>query len=223
MVAYGAPNRWHKRSHRGRKRCGMQFARWSVRVKLGQTKQTKYDPDVWAKRLVNADPYLAKVPYGTASAQEKALQRYASSAADVISATRSAWDIARDRYRSAGITYVSPMAGRQARGNEIRDWKAMPAGTKLILPAERPETRQFPRDSARDRMDGRRPLPWRTTNEGGRVGRRDQLKMMVRLSWTAIRSSRCRRTARERTIFSLSRPLRIRSRTGSRWLTRTVS
>jgi hypothetical protein len=22
MVAYGAPNRWHKKSHRGRKRCG---------------------------------------------------------------------------------------------------------------------------------------------------------------------------------------------------------
>ena len=24
MVAYGAPNRWHRRSHRGRKRCGMR-------------------------------------------------------------------------------------------------------------------------------------------------------------------------------------------------------
>lgn len=133
MVAYGAPNRWHKRSHRGRKRCGMQFARWSVRTKLGLTKQPRYDPDVRAKRLVNADPYLAKVLYGTASSQDQASQRYESDAGDVISSSRSAWDIAREEYQCSGTIYIFPN-GKQARGNEITNWKAIPVGTKVIVP-----------------------------------------------------------------------------------------
>jgi len=64
-VAYGAPNKWHRRSHRGRKQCGMLFAMPSVRTKLGLTQRPSYDPDVRAKRLVQADEYLAKVLYGT--------------------------------------------------------------------------------------------------------------------------------------------------------------
>ncbi|WP_407445289.1 N-acetylmuramoyl-L-alanine amidase, partial [Fibrobacter sp.] len=51
-VAYGAPNTWHKRKHRGRKRCGMLFAMPSVRAKLGLSARVAYDPDVRAKRLV---------------------------------------------------------------------------------------------------------------------------------------------------------------------------
>jgi len=63
-VAYGAPNKWHLRSHRGRKQCGMLFAMGSVRTKLGLTQRPSYDPDVRAKRLVQADSYLEKVLYG---------------------------------------------------------------------------------------------------------------------------------------------------------------
>ena len=63
-VAYGAPNKWHLRSHRGRKQCGMLFAMGSVRTKLGLTQRPSYDPDVRAKRLVQADKYLEKVLYG---------------------------------------------------------------------------------------------------------------------------------------------------------------
>ena len=63
-VAYGAPNKWHRRSHRGRKQCGMLFAMPSVRTKIGLTQRPSYDPDVRAKRLVQADPYLEKVLYG---------------------------------------------------------------------------------------------------------------------------------------------------------------
>ena len=137
MIAYGAPNRWHKRSHRGRKRCGMLFAKWSVRQKLGLTKQPKYDPDIKSGRLVNADPYLAKVLYGSASEQDKAAQWYAAGDANIISPTRSAWDIARDKYRSAEVTYVFP-CGKQAKGNTIKDWKAIPPGTRVLL-APRPK------------------------------------------------------------------------------------
>lgn len=63
-VAYGAPNKWHLRSHRGRKQCGMLFAMGSVRTKLGLAQRPSYDPDVRAKRLVQADSYLEKVLYG---------------------------------------------------------------------------------------------------------------------------------------------------------------
>lgn len=132
MVAYGAPNRWHKRSHRGRKRCGMQFARWSVREQLGLTRQPKYDPDVKAGRLVQADPYLAQVLYGTALEQDRAVMHYASLDSDVISATRSAWDIARDRYNREDTLYVFP-DGKRQKGSEITNWKAIPAGTKVLL------------------------------------------------------------------------------------------
>ena len=63
-VAYGAPNKWQKRNHRGRKRCGMLFAMASVRVKLGLKAKPAYDPDVKAGRLVQADQYLSRVLYG---------------------------------------------------------------------------------------------------------------------------------------------------------------
>ena len=63
-VAYGAPNTWHKKKHRGRKRCGMLFAMPSVRAKLGLKMRPASDPDVKAKRLVQADSYLESVLYG---------------------------------------------------------------------------------------------------------------------------------------------------------------
>ena len=64
-IAYGAPNTWHKKKHRGRKRCGMLFAMPSVRAKLGLAGRPAYDPDIKAKRLVQGDQDLADVLYGT--------------------------------------------------------------------------------------------------------------------------------------------------------------
>ena len=63
-VAYGAPNKWHKFKHRGRKRCGMLFATSTVRTRLGLKSRPTRDEDVIKKRLRNADAYLAKVLYG---------------------------------------------------------------------------------------------------------------------------------------------------------------
>ena len=64
-VAYGAPNRWHKKRHRGRKQCGMLFAMASVRKILELKSRPKVDPDQRSRRLVQADPYLQKVLYGS--------------------------------------------------------------------------------------------------------------------------------------------------------------
>ena len=63
-VAYGAPTKWHKTKHRGRKRCGMLFAMPSVRRQLGLTTRPAFDPDTRAGRLSNADDYLRRVLYG---------------------------------------------------------------------------------------------------------------------------------------------------------------
>jgi len=64
QVAYGTPNKWQKKKHRGRKRCGMLFAMPSVRKVLGLRSRMTYDPDTRAKRLTVGDPYLEKVLYG---------------------------------------------------------------------------------------------------------------------------------------------------------------
>lgn len=64
QVAYGIPNRWQKRNHRGRKRCGMLFAMPSVRKELGLKTRPSFDPDVKARRLAVGDKYLEKVLFG---------------------------------------------------------------------------------------------------------------------------------------------------------------
>lgn len=71
-VAYGAPNKWHKAKHRGRKRCGMLFAMPSVRARLGLAKRPAHDADVRAKRLVVGDDYLRKVLYGSVDTMRSA-------------------------------------------------------------------------------------------------------------------------------------------------------
>lgn len=62
-VAYGAPNKWFKKKHRGRKRCGMLFATKTIRKILELKAKPASDPDVRARRLTVADPYLEQVLY----------------------------------------------------------------------------------------------------------------------------------------------------------------
>ncbi len=80
-VAYGAPNSWHKKKHRGRKRCGMLFAMPSVRARLGLTARPASDPDVKAKRLVQADAGLAAVLYGSCDTMAAAYGRMSKTVA----------------------------------------------------------------------------------------------------------------------------------------------
>jgi len=63
-VAYGSPNKWQKRRHRGRKRCGMLFAMPSVRRVLDLKFRPGVDVDTRSGRLSVGDPYLQQVLYG---------------------------------------------------------------------------------------------------------------------------------------------------------------
>lgn len=130
MVAYGAPNRWHSKSHRGRKRCGMLFAKRSVRLGIGLDRRPSEDPDVKAGRLVIADASLERVLFGDAGEQDVASAQFASGNGNVIRPGRSAWDIARDRYGSSDVLYVFP-DGRRLTGNQIHDWQKIPPGTTV--------------------------------------------------------------------------------------------
>lgn len=138
MVAYGTPNRWHRASHRGRKRCAMLFATRAVRERLGLTRGPLQDPDVRDRRLVVADTYLADVLYGDARKQASAAEHFTSDDRHIISRGRSAWDIARDAYNNAGTRYIFP-DGSESRGDQIRDWTKLPAGTRVALSAEPPD------------------------------------------------------------------------------------
>ncbi|MDA0577831.1 MAG: N-acetylmuramoyl-L-alanine amidase [Verrucomicrobia bacterium] len=160
MVAYGAPNVWHKRSHRGRKRCGMQFGTEAVRQKLGLQDKHKYDPDVRAGRLSVGDSYLAEVLYGgtrhslatapavaAAAADKGAKSTPRAATADVVEAgapsqlggvitlKQSAWDVARGLYNDRQTRYVFP-DGKTLRGDQIQDWKMIPPGTRVFIGSE---------------------------------------------------------------------------------------
>ena len=156
MVAYGAPNKWISRNHRGRKRCGMLFALASVRQKLHLNAQPQYDPDVRAGRLINGDPYLAGVLYGRASEQGRMLAQAATTPPpNVVSAKLSVWDIARDTYNRPDTVYIYPDGSRRA-GNQIHNWRSVPFGTRILAgnshltPVENVQTLGVDGTSARD-------------------------------------------------------------------------
>jgi N-acetylmuramoyl-L-alanine amidase len=138
MVAYGSPNRFHPYKHRGRKRCGMIFARDDVRARLGLTSKPKIDKDVQAGRLRVADHelnnYLFRqdVPVRTTLAQAEGQQL-------VIDKEHSAWFIARDQYDSPDTRYLFP-DGRSFSGAEIPDWGKIPSGTRVVLAAAEEES-----------------------------------------------------------------------------------
>ncbi len=151
MVAYGSPNRFHSSNHRGRKRCGMIFARPDVRRRLGLLAQPSQDPDVAAGRLSVGDPELQAMLYPSPSAPAQALAvsvpasggaQQAPAADDgetgVVGPRQNAWNIARDRYNWSDTTYILPN-GSRLRGDEVTDWNKIPAGTRVLLSTEDPE------------------------------------------------------------------------------------
>ncbi len=140
-VAYGAPNKWHKRSHRGRKRCGMMFALPSVRNRLNLKSRPASDPDVKARRLVVGDAYLTQVLYGRGPAAVAAGPAAIAKPDDnVIVKGRSAWDVARDAYNDKTTLYTFP-DGSKKFGNQIADFKQLPVGTRITVRADVRENR----------------------------------------------------------------------------------
>ena len=151
QVAYGTPNRWHRSSHRGRKRCGMGYATPAVRSLLGLEERWLADPDVKARRLVVGDAFLSQVLYAknggsllpyrppSASAKKGATSTKRPVAATppkprerVIGKGETAWDVARDAYNAASTLYLFP-AGRRLTGDRIHDWEAIVPGTRVVL------------------------------------------------------------------------------------------
>ena len=148
-VAYGAPNAWHKKRHRGRKRCGMLFAMPSVRAKLGLAARPGHDPDVRAKRLVQADAYLNSVLYGSVDTMA-ALYGKGRSATAVKAAPRSAKKedgkaAAKGRAAAPKPPAAGAPGGGEAKGKEEEtDWlltMGLKGGyfkkkAKLVVPRE---------------------------------------------------------------------------------------
>jgi N-acetylmuramoyl-L-alanine amidase len=127
QVAYGIPNRWFKKNHRGRKRCAKNFVR--AKAELGPT--WTYDPDVNAGRLM-ADAQLADVFYSQAKFDSQADE------ANIISKSNTAWVIAGEDFDSATTVYKFPN-GRLYTGDQIEKkigWNRIPAETVVLLNQE---------------------------------------------------------------------------------------
>ncbi len=127
QVAYGFPNRWFKKNHRGRKRCAKNF----IRAKAGLGPTWAYDPDVRARRLT-ADPQLAVVFYGRRKLQAK------TDEANIISKRNTAWSIAGEDYNRRTTVYKFPN-GRIYTGDQISEkvgWNRIPPKTFVLLNQE---------------------------------------------------------------------------------------
>ncbi len=147
QVAYGNPNRWHRKRHRGRKRCGMGYATPSVRKLLGLKERWLSDPDVNAKRLVVGDAFLAQIlygknndkllPYKLPKANEKSTPVLTEKLPErvreiTIAKGMTAWDVARDAYNAATTLYTFPN-GKTLSGDKIVEWDSIVVGTKVRI------------------------------------------------------------------------------------------
>ena len=125
QVAYGSPNRWHRKNHRGRKRCAKNFIR--TNAALGPT--WTYDPDVLAGRLV-ADSQLSEIFYGG--------REFYADAGNIITGSNTAWSIAGEDFDSETTVYKFP-DGHIYTGNQISDrigWNRIPSKTIVLLNQE---------------------------------------------------------------------------------------
>ena len=127
QVAYGKPNRWFKKNHRGRKRCARNFIR--EKAKVGPT--WSYDPDVRSGRLL-ADLQLSKIYYGRREYYAK------TDYTDVITPNNTAWSVAGEDYDSQTTVYKFP-DGHIYTGDQISDkigWDRIPVKTVVLLNQE---------------------------------------------------------------------------------------
>ncbi len=134
QVAYGRPNPWFPRDHRGRKRCAKNFDRTQAGLGPGWA----YDPDVRSGRLM-ADPLLADVFYTPRKGQSMQVTAPRTLAeSNVISKNNSAWSIAGDEYDSRSTAYFLP-GGALIFGDQIGKkigWDRLPLNTRVVLNQE---------------------------------------------------------------------------------------
>ena len=144
MVAYGAPNRWHNQSHRGRKRCGALFTNPAIRAMLGLHDKWAFDPDIKAGRLVVGDEELQAYMYGARPSVSSIRHEAASVTRDNSNSNDgfrtigkdgpSARDIAGAEYMDGSTIYFMAN-GLIRRGNQLPQsvLDALPDGTKMLV------------------------------------------------------------------------------------------
>jgi hypothetical protein len=121
QVAYGRPNRWVGKRHRGRKQCARNF----IRSKAELDPTWPFDPDVKAGRLI-PDRELAAIFY----------HRKANNVIDadfkILTTNQTAWSITGQNYNKKTTIYFLP-SGRIERGSQISHWGNLPSRTKIIV------------------------------------------------------------------------------------------
>jgi hypothetical protein len=132
QVAYGKPNIWIRKLHRGRKKCAKNFSRSKAGLRSGW----RFDPDVRAGRLV-PDFKLAAIFYGGREDESSLV------GSNIVSAQNTVWSIAGEDYDSPGTHYRFPN-GRLIPGDQIErqiGWKRIPAKTVVLLNQEKSPNR----------------------------------------------------------------------------------
>ena len=124
QIAYGKPNRWVRRYHRGRKKCAKNFE-WQ---KAGLKQAWSYDPDVKAGRL-KADRKLNEIYYRRRADVAGRID------SNTITLSNTAWSIAGEDFDSPTTLYRLP-GGRLIAGDEMDKrigWDHIPANTVVLL------------------------------------------------------------------------------------------
>jgi N-acetylmuramoyl-L-alanine amidase len=144
-VAYSKPNRFHSINARGRKSDpGMgNFDR----LRAGLLDEYAQDPDVRAGRMIGSLAIMragGQVATQVEEAEDEEDEEAPEAAKDnfpvrLLRTGETAWKIAGVQFNSATTVYSFPN-GAVFRGNEIKDWSDVPAGTEVRLgvPLEKP-------------------------------------------------------------------------------------
>ena len=129
-IAFSQPNHYHKDRLRGRKSDpGIDNFE---RLKAGLKDEYPEDPDVIAGRVIGPPMLLRAGGHPSIQAEDEEEEAAEPGAANIISATQTAWKIAGSQYRGATTVYKFP-DGTSLRGDQIEDWSNIPAGTQVKL------------------------------------------------------------------------------------------
>jgi hypothetical protein len=167
QVAFGRPNKYWPKNHRGRKRCGWQFSDNDLRAELGLHSKPKYDPNVENGEFVVADKKLHErlykdadqesipeesTPDTTQYATSRPVQQHQAPHPVKEVAVQSngnlkvlgrdgktAWSIAKSRYDDADTLYV--IGDDIIRGSELTPEiiESMPLDTPVLIGYEKNE------------------------------------------------------------------------------------